>query len=348
MSSTAINHIYKEAINPMDAPITTKLYCNQLAIQKGLDPAGYAGNFDDAIVIETPLPWRKDMMRQADPLPQEAIDLLMLWLTHYQQGGGYRHRPLVIAPDETYSVAGYRRIMHYTRPHTPFAQYDKTEYLVPIADMGALIWALYQDRDSLGRFEVYRQPHADAIRDILVCTHGTVDAACAKFGYPLYHNLRDNYAHDGLRVWRVSHFGGHVFAPTLMDMPTGHYWAYVEDAQAHQIAMRGGDVAPMRGHYRGWAGLEDGFLQAAERDLWQLYGWRWFTYAKSGEIIAQDANADDPAWADIRIAYRTPDGETGVYEGHVAVNRHIETITTTGEAKTYQYPQYQVVRLGRV
>lgn len=89
--------------------------------------------------------------------------------------------------------------------------------------MGTLAWALYEAREQLPTFERYRVPDADKVRDILVGTHGTIDVACAKFGYPLYRHLRDTYADEGLRVWRVSHFGGHVFAPTLMDMPTGHY-----------------------------------------------------------------------------------------------------------------------------
>ncbi|PJF29927.1 MAG: sucrase ferredoxin [Phototrophicales bacterium] len=332
----------------MDAPITIKAYCNQLAIQKGLDPGGYAGSFDDAILIETPLPWRKDMMRQANPLPQQVIDLLMLWLMDYQQGKGYPHRPLVIAPDEAYSVAGFRRVIHYTRPQIAFGQYDKIEYLVPIAEMGALIWALYQDRDALMQFESYRQPQADAVRDILVCTHGTIDAACAKFGYPLYNMLRRHYANEQLHVWRVSHFGGHVFAPTLIDMPTGHYWAYVEDAQAHQIITRAGDVLAMRGHYRGWAGFDSGFLQSAERHLWQLHGWRWFDYVKQGEILSQDPNTQQPQWAEVRICYLSPSGESGTYEGRVEVRRYIETITTTGDSHTYHYPQYHVIHLERV
>lgn len=118
----------------------------------------------------------------------------------------------------------------------------------------------------------------------MVCKHGTVDAARAKFGYPLYKYLRKNHASDELRVWRVSHFGGHVFAPTLMDMPLSHYWAYVEEEQAAQIIQRSGNVRDLRGHYRGWAGLDNSFLQAAEREMWQCEGWDWFAYQKFGQI----------------------------------------------------------------
>ena len=74
------------------------------------------------------------------------------------------------------------------------------------------------------------------------CTHGTVDVACARFGYPLYRYLRDGFGGEegGVRVWRASHFGGHVFAPTLIDLPSGLYWAYVTPAQARPLIERSG------------------------------------------------------------------------------------------------------------
>ena len=40
-------------------PIVDKEYCNVRAIQPVLDPAGHAGHFDDAIVLETPLPRKR-------------------------------------------------------------------------------------------------------------------------------------------------------------------------------------------------------------------------------------------------------------------------------------------------
>jgi len=129
--------------------------------------------------------------------------------------------------------------------------------------------------------------------------------------------MHDNLSSAGLRVWRVTHFGGHVFAPTFIDMPTGHYWAYVEREQAKQITERQGDVRPLFGHYRGWAGLGDGFLQALERQLWQQHGWDWFDYAKAGEIVNEDAS-DDPQWAEVRLRYMTkPDGLERVVESRM-------------------------------
>ena len=128
------------------------------------------------------------------------------------------------------------------------AQFDKIEYLVPEEEQGRLVWSLDQDRERLAQYERYRLFVHEEVRDILVCMHGTVDAACAKFGYPLYRYMRDSHSSAKLRVWRVTHFGGHVFAPTFLDMPIGHYWAYIKREQANQIIERRDDVTALNGH----------------------------------------------------------------------------------------------------
>lgn len=324
-----------------------KGYCNCLAVSRGLDPVGYAGSFDDAIIVEAPLPWKRDIMQQSGAFPQQIIDLLALWLQQYYQTGQYRHRPLVIAPDEDYSRQGYRRVLHYTRPQGIFTRFDKIEYHVPDNELGSLVWALYEDRDALPHFDIYRAAEADLIRDILVCTHGTVDAACAKFGYPLYRHMRDTYASESLRVWRVSHFGGHVFAPTLMDMPTGHYWAYVENRQAEQIIQRSGDVTALRGHYRGWAGMTDSFQQTAECALWQQHGWEWFDYSRSGETVKQDSSNSEPLWAEVCLRYAAPGMPEITADLQIEVSHTVETQPSTGKKDTYAYPQYRVTKTER-
>lgn len=321
---------------------TTKTFCNCLAQQRNLDPVGHARAFEDAFILEAPLPWGRHITQQAGTLPQPVIDLLDLWLQQYRAGQGYLHCPLLVAPDPVYSVDGHRRVMFYTQPNGAFAAFDKVEYLAPTDSVGQLIWAWYQDRDSLPRFDRYCVPDTGTTRDLLICTHGAVDAACAKFGYPIYKELRDHYSSEGLRVWRVSHFGGHVFAPTLLEMPGGHYWAYVGPEQAQRIARRTGDAAALRGHYRGWAGLENGFLQAADFALWQRHGWRWLATPRNGTIVAQDDGAV-PTWASVRITCQAPptDRATSI-DLRVEVSRQVETEHSTGQDATTHYPQYRV------
>ena len=94
-------------------------------------------------------------------------------------------------------------MMYYSRPLGAFARYEKVEYVVPESECGALIWSLVEARDDLARFELYRDHAGHTARDILVCTHGTVDAACAKFGFPLYNLLRRQHTnkHRSRRPW---------------------------------------------------------------------------------------------------------------------------------------------------
>jgi hypothetical protein len=130
-----------------------------------------------------------------------------------------------------------------------------------------------------------------------------------------------------------------------MDMPLGHSWAYVEPPQAEQIVAQRGPVETLRAHYRGWAGLEYGFMQAAERDMWQREGWQWFDAPKQGTILKQDTENEDPCWMDVRIEFVQLDGTTAAYEAHVELSQPVETEHSTSEAHTYLYPQYAVTRL---
>ncbi|GAB4548492.1 MAG: hypothetical protein OHK0023_11680 [Anaerolineae bacterium] len=330
----------------VSAPTASKTYCNCLALERGLSPIGHAGDFQDALVVETPLPWKPDFYTSEAVWPKQMRDLLALWLERWKAGDGYPHHMLAIAPDTEYSKPELRRVMHYTRQSGAISGFDKIEYHLPSSDVGALAWAIYEDRACLSHFETYRVPNGDQTREILVCTHGSVDTACSKFGYPLYLHARRKYANDGLRVWRVSHFGGHVFAPTLIDMPTGHYWAFVEAPQAQAILTRTGDVVSLRKHYRGWAGIKSGFMQAAEAEIWQRTGWEWFAYYKSAEMLAHEASTDEPTWAEVKISARHPqDDQITTYFVRVEISGYLETPTSTNKATTYKYPQYHVTKL---
>ncbi|MEM9953674.1 MAG: sucrase ferredoxin [Chloroflexota bacterium] len=334
-----------------DTVASEKLYCNCVAEERGLAPQRHAGSFDDAVIIETPLPWKKGLFQDADVVSQEVVDLLTVWIDHYKETGEYRHRPLVIAPDPAYSHEGHRRVMFYNRSKGLFTQFDKVEYLVPEEKVGKLVWAWFQKRDILSKFDVYLVPEADSFRDILVCTHGTVDVACAKFGYPLYKYLRETHATDKVRIWRVSHFGGHVFAPTLLDMPTGHYWAYLDKTSVTQVVKRIGDVATVSGKYRGWAGVGHGFEQAAEHTLWQEHGWNWFTIPRIAETIEQEVVAEEdasPTWADVRLRYMLPEQtHAHIFEGRVTVSHTLSTIPSTDAEKEYAYPQYRMIGIAQ-
>jgi hypothetical protein len=130
-----------------------------------------------------------------------------------------------MAPDDEYSVPGLVRVIDLTLPEPPFRAYGRSEYLIPPHELVAALRVMADDPGAAD-LDAYRQEPA-ATRDLLVCTHGAVDACCAKFGYPVYRRLRQIAAESALpvpvRVWRCTHFGGHRFAATLLDMPEGRY-----------------------------------------------------------------------------------------------------------------------------
>jgi len=331
-------------------------FCSVCAQQAGLDPIGYAHSYKHMLAVETPLPWPIEMYEQPGVLPQELLDLRKRLIEAYEAGESLGVYAFILAPDKAYSAPGHRRVISYKRPEGLFARFLQEEYLVPEAETGPLCWALLFDQGSLPRFEVYRQPD-NGVRDLMVCTHGAVDAACAKFGFPIYRQLRalaDTM--DGrLRIWRINHFGGHVFAPTLLDMPEFRYWGYIGKEEAPLLAMRECDVARLRGCYRGWAGLEDELVQVVERELLVRYGWAWINYPKRGRIVAKDPGVDPndhdahPTWAEVELEYAAPDGsERGIYAGRVELQGHVTTIYSTGSPETYPYPQYAVTRLEHV
>ena len=318
----------------------TKAYCNVMAMEKGLDPIGYARTFDTCFALELPLPWVHSIIKDQPNIPDELRQLGQLY-AQLPPEERLRVRPMFIVPDEAYSQAGYRRLLHYTRPNGAFSAFTKSEYLVPESEVDPLLWALQQSPEKLPQFDAYRVNDSD-VRDLMICTHGTVDVACAKFGFPVYQHLRQNVANEQLRVWRVSHFGGHIFAPTVLDMPTGHYWAYMDGELGQQVAERRGDATPLRGHYRGWSGMGNSFLQALDRELWQQQGWSWFDVEKEGQVLRQDDD-EDPQWADVRITHQKPGTDQQVtVEAHVVVKRSIETRPSSRGDKINTYPQYHV------
>ena len=68
-----------------------------------------------------------------------------------------------------------------------------------------------------------------------VCTNGQRDMCCARFGLPVYADLRERV---GERAWQVSHLGGHRFAPNVLVLPQGVLYGRVEQGSLDGFAER--------------------------------------------------------------------------------------------------------------
>jgi hypothetical protein len=348
---------------------TAPAFCCTEARARGLDPIGQANPFDYYLLVETPLPWPRDKMTAAALPPEVGIIQRTLVRERYPVNW-VKISVILVAPHPS-TPAGQRRVFFLRRPSAPtgdllaaadlppapgandepFARFVKDEYLVPDHETGALCWALTRDPAALERFGAYRQESAH-VRELLVCTHGTVDAACARFGGGLFSQLSrlEREAAGEIRAWRCSHFGGHIFAPTLVELPSGRYWGYVDEEAADLIARQRGDITRLRGCYRGWSGHRSIWARVAEREAMLDQGWSWLQAEQSITILAEgpplpsdDKQAPERAWGEVRLTYRDPmSGRSGTYEARVERAGPIVTPHSTATPDTLAYEQYRV------
>lgn len=320
--------------------------CSVVSKSNGEDPIGTAKHCHGWLIIEWPQPWIiKDLM--SHPL----IGKIFALIQQCQQEQGVNIQPLLIAPDTNYSVNNHLRIIYYQRPNNiPFADYKKKEFLLPQEKIVSLIAVLLISPDTLPQFDAYKQS-TNNIRDILVCTHGNVDLACSRFGFPIYDRLKKQYSinNDNLRVWRCSHFGGHRFAPTLIDFPMGQVWGHLEVEILDNLINRQGNVEQLRPFYRGWTGLSQ-FGQIVERELWIKWGWPWLNYKKSEQIIEQypNNNLEDIEWIKLSLEAITPDNKVKyIYQARVEISGEIETLGSSGKepmlTKQYHVSQWDEI-----
>jgi len=73
-----------------------------------------------------------------------------------------------------------------------------------------------------------------------------------------------------VELFRVSHTGGHRFAPTAMTLPDGRMWAYLTPESADGILDRSMEPAELAQQCRGWWGAPTGPAQVAERAVFAL------------------------------------------------------------------------------
>ena len=311
-------------------------YCSQVSKASGEDPIGSAQQVDYWLLVEINQPWPISMFMEHPVIAQVISTVKKLILRR-----GIILMPVAIAPDPDYSTPGMMRVMYYRRPAQKFAKYDKQEYLVPDDQAPQLAIELLNQllgkTANLSLFSAYQQ-NTQHLREMLVCTHTQIDLACGRFGTPFYRQLRQKYGQPGqsLRVWQSTHFGGHQFAPTLVDLPTGQFWGHLELDILPQLVERNGDHYQLKNFYRGWAGCSQ-FEQIAEREAWMREGWDWFTYLKTIRATSKgltglkrllypllqwipinilqlwlDRWTSDASWIRVKIVYTSPQG-AGVY-----------------------------------
>lgn len=328
-------------------PDSDRTTCARVSRRVDEDPIATAEHHDRYLLLELPMPWPLELW----PSSRVPAGYRATWERAIARGIGVR--PIAIAPDPAYSRDDLVRLIHFRRPRAPFAEYERDEFLVPVEAIVPLTEALLDEgtssstrpsRAPLGPFERYRAPSA-GVRDLLVCTHGSLDACCGTYGFPFYRELRDHFDREpGVRVWRASHFGGHRFAPTVVDLPVAHYWAHLAVDDLDLFERRSGPDPKVRRRYRGWGGLPSAAAQVVESELLFRLGWASSTYRKSVVVIRGGTSSGS---ADLRIDLWAADVRMQAYEATVEVTgtRRVSLGCSEDEVDV---AQYRVVRFEKL
>lgn len=252
----------------------TPALCSRLSAQRGLPLIGSAGCYDRVLAFELESPWTPRLVGSRSSGGDLDAAIADIGLVE-----GLR---LLALEPRGHSTEG-RRVLSFSRSPGPFGAYDRREFVVARDRLGQALRALarLEPGQAPGGGAIEQRPSAAdesaPLRDILVCTHGARDACCAKFGYPTYVRLEELAARRGnasgrLRIWRSSHLGGHRFAPTLLDLPSGRMFGRLEADDAEAVLEGGqGLLERLARIYRGRCALPEE-VQIVEQRLWEESG----------------------------------------------------------------------------
>ena len=228
--------------------------CSAHSLQIGTDPCGTSLSADALILVEVPLPWPKPVFDH--PLLEGFSSMSETSL------GSTRVLAMVPRAEE---------------PGTKILIYQRDE-------VGMKSWGFRPtDPSQLSKFasdiETQMPQDLDVPSDevnppelaVIVCTQGSHDICCGSEGARFASELEERA--PGLNVIRVSHTGGHRFAPTAMTIPDGRMWAYLDAETTLSILELTGSPSLLSSKCRGWWGASTGPGQVAERAIFEILGW---------------------------------------------------------------------------
>jgi hypothetical protein len=134
----------------------------------------------------------------------------------------------------------------------------KKEEVLPVSKPAQLLAYEELDGAEFSDLETAAQPFEGPL--YAVCTHGTHDRCCAKFGFPVFTALREQV---GQFAWQCSHVGGDRFAANLVCFPEGTYYGHADPGELREVMDRHARGEISLKHYRGRC-CHPKIVQAAE------------------------------------------------------------------------------------
>ena len=262
--------------------------CSHFARLNGVDPGGTALAPDVIVLIEVAAPWPKPAAKH-----DALATLVAVAQTHHEQV-----RLLAAIPHDERNprvIALRPATGGMTRSERPLGDDATRALLAVLADDSPVEVAIESDK----------------ARTLLVCTQGSHDVCCGEDGAEFAAAIE--MTRPDVEVFRVSHTGGHRFAPTAMSLPDGRMWAYLTTELADDIIDRRGSTEQLAHLCRGWWGAPTGPAQVAERAVFAEVG---FAVDLERRVISV---GNDGAHVQVQAG-------DDLYDVHVGVGREVPTI----------------------
>lgn len=277
--------------------------CADFSRRLGLDPGGSALSVDEILVVDVPLPWPKPVFAA------DGLASVPAWVDH-ASSHGRRVRVLAGVP---LADGRDRRVVVHRRRQPGAPRLGRVEHRVDRDDVPDLLEALLvSGLDSVADTVV---PSRTPPAELLICTQGSHDRCCGTDGTRLAAGLLE--ARPELGVRRVSHTGGHRFAPTGMTLPDGRMWGGLTVEETLGIVDRTTRPAAVVPKCRGWSGAPAGPGQVAERAVFGLVDdWSFEDLVRRVTVVAEGGGTTT-----VRV-----ETSHSAWEVDVAVGREVPTI----------------------
>jgi sucrase/ferredoxin-like protein len=186
----------------------------------------------------------------------------------------------------------------------------------------------------------------------LVCTNGKRDQCCAVRGRPVAAAL----AAAGWDTWECSHLGGHRFAATMMLLPTGDMFGWLDPESAVAVMRRfdAGELVPS--HYRGRCGQPAPVQAALHAAAVRLGDFRRGAIRASGvRPLPADGDGGRPAQAaedggrwEVEIVHRAARGQETAHHVVVTGSALAPTFLSCGDGHPKAEIHYEARSFSRI
>ena len=255
----------------------SNFFCADNSRKQGEELIGTATNNQTYILIECPQPW------MSSAFDSKWVPENLHALVKECKQAKLPIRFLLIANNMSHKVDSTTLLIYDINKESG-SGYSKREFKLENIEQAATTIKKWL-RGKNSRYEV----ETDITRDFLVCTHGSHDKCCARYGGKFYFHASNKITEMGLknlRIWKSSHFGGHRFAPTMIDLPNGRYYGKLDLESFESILTRSGNIEDLIRVYRGWGFLPRP-IQVLEKELMLVHGWDWFDYKVKAKILEE-------------------------------------------------------------